>query len=195
MTSRLSHYRPQDAGRVEYDRDLGEPGEFPYTRGIHPNGYRTRVWTMRQVAGFRTAEESNAWFKQLLERGATGLSVAFDLPTLMGCDPDSPWADGEVGKCGVNVASVEDMDRLFEGIPLDQVSTSLIINGPAATILAMYLVTAERQGVAWSALQGTLQNDILKEYMAQNEYLYPPAPSMRLVTLSCCRRPWRTRRH
>src|SRR5688572_4588612 len=183
MTVKPMHYRPQDTEDVQYARDLGDPGEFPYTRGIHPTGYRTRVWTMRQVAGFRTAEESNAWFKELLRRGATGLSVAFDLPTLMGCDPDSPIAIGEVGKCGVNVASAEDMDRLFEGIPLDRVSTSLIINGPAATILAMYLVTAERQGVAWDRLTGTLQNDILKEYMAQNEYLYPPAPSMRLVSV------------
>jgi methylmalonyl-CoA mutase, N-terminal domain len=182
MNLKPMHYRPQDAADVEYARDLGDPGEFPYTRGIHPTGYRTRVWTMRQVAGFRTAEESNAWFKVLLRRGATGLSVAFDLPTLMGCDPDSSFSIGEVGKCGVNVASAEDMDRLFENIPLDQVSTSLIINGPAATILAMYLVTAERQGVAWDRLTGTLQNDILKEYMAQNEYLYPPAPSMRLVS-------------
>ena len=183
MTLPLSpFYRPDSHGQVDYALDLGDPGEFPYTRGIHPSGYRTRVWTMRQVAGFKTAEETNGWFKELLRRGATGLSVAFDLPTLMGCDPDSSDAAGEVGKCGVSVAVASDMERLFEGIPLDQVSTSLIINGPAATVLAMYLVAAERQGVSWSALTGTLQNDILKEYIAQNEYLYPPAPSMRLVT-------------
>jgi methylmalonyl-CoA mutase N-terminal domain/subunit len=181
MTTTRAYYRAGDidpAGAM----NLSDPGEYPYTRGIHETGYRTRPWTIRQVAGFRTAADSNAWFKQLLQRGATGLSVAFDLPTLMGCDPDSPEAMGEVGRCGVNVACADDMVRLFEGIPLDQVSTSLIINGPAAAVLAMYLVAAERQGVAWSDLTGTLQNDILKEYMAQNEYLYPPAPSMRLVT-------------
>ncbi len=177
-----SVYRPCDTSDLAYQADIGDPGSFPYTRGIHPTGYRTRVWTMRQVAGFRTAAESNAWYKQLLRQGATGLSVAFDMPTLMGCDPDDAEALGEVGKCGVNVSTVDDMVELFDGIPLGDVSASLIINGPAAAILAMYLVAAERQGVPWSRVTGTLQNDILKEYIAQNEYLYPPEPSMRLVT-------------
>ena len=157
-------------------------GEFPYTRGIHPSGYGGKLWTMRQFAGYGTPEETNRRYRELLAAGGTGLSVAFDLPTLMGRDPDHAFSQGEVGKCGVNVASIADMERLFEGIDLGAVTTSMTINSPAAMIFAMYLVVAERQGVPWAALSGTLQNDILKEYIAQKEYIYPPAPSMRLVT-------------
>jgi methylmalonyl-CoA mutase, N-terminal domain len=157
------------------------PGEFPYTRGIHREMYRAKLWTMRQFAGFSTPEETNARYKYLLSQGQTGLSVAFDLPTLMGIDADHPNALGEVGKCGVPVSSIEDMERLFEGIPLADVSVSMTINSPAPVAYAMYLVAAERQGVPWTALSGTLQNDILKEYIAQKEYIYPPRPSMRLA--------------
>ena len=157
-------------------------GEFPYTRGIHAGGYAGKLWTMRQFAGYGTPEETNRRYQELLAAGGTGLSVAFDLPTLMGRDPDHAYSQGEVGKCGVNVASLADMERLFEGIDLGAVTTSMTINSPAAMIFAMYLVVAERQGVPWKALAGTLQNDILKEYIAQKEYIYPPAPSMRLVT-------------
>jgi methylmalonyl-CoA mutase N-terminal domain/subunit len=157
------------------------PGEFPYTRGIHREMYRARLWTMRQFAGFSTPEETNARYKYLLEQGQTGLSVAFDLPTLMGLDADHTNSLGEVGKCGVPVSSIEDMERLFDGIPLGEVSVSMTINSPAPIAYAMYLVAAERQGVDWSALSGTLQNDILKEYIAQKEYIYPPRPSMRLA--------------
>ena len=158
------------------------PGTFPYTRGIHASGYGGKLWTMRQFAGFGSPEETNRRYKELLAAGGTGLSVAFDLPTLMGRDPDHALAQGEVGKCGVSVASLADMERLFDGIDLGGVTTSMTINSPAAIIFAMYLVVAERQGVAWSTLSGTLQNDILKEYIAQKEYIYPPRPSMRLVT-------------
>ena len=158
------------------------PGRFPYTRGIHASGYGGKLWTMRQFSGFGTPAETNQRYKELLAAGGTGLSVAFDLPTLMGRDPDHPLSLGEVGKCGVSVASLADMERLFEGIRLDEVTTSMTINSPAAMTLAMYLVVAERQGVAWSSVSGTLQNDILKEYIAQKEYIYPPHPSMRLVT-------------
>jgi methylmalonyl-CoA mutase N-terminal domain/subunit len=157
------------------------PGQFPYTRGIHSGMYRDRLWTMRQFAGFATPEETNARYRYLLAQGQTGLSVAFDLPTLMGLDADAPESLGEVGKCGVAVSSVEDMERLFEGIPLGGVSVSMTINSPAPVIYAMYLVAAERQGVDPAALQGTLQNDILKEYIAQKEYIYPPRPSLRLA--------------
>ena len=157
------------------------PGEFPYTRGIHREMYRARLWTMRQFSGFSTPEETNARYRYLLEQGQTGLSVAFDLPTLMGLDADHAHALGEVGKCGVPISSIEDMDRLFEGIPLDRVSVSMTINSSAPVAYAMYLVAAERRGVDWSVLSGTLQNDILKEYIAQKEYLYPPRPSMRLA--------------
>ena len=157
------------------------PGTFPYTRGIHREMYRARLWTMRQFAGFSTPEETNARYRYLLEHGQTGLSVAFDLPTLMGFDADHANALGEVGKCGVPISSIEDMERLFEGIPLGQVSVSMTINSPAPVAYAMYLVAAERQGVEWSALSGTLQNDILKEYIAQKEYIYPPRSSMRLA--------------
>jgi methylmalonyl-CoA mutase N-terminal domain/subunit len=158
------------------------PGQFPYTRGIHASGYGGKLWTMRQFSGFGTPEDTNQRYKELLAAGGTGLSVAFDLPTLMGRDPDHPLSLGEVGKCGVSVASLADMERLFDGIALEDITTSMTINSPAAMIFAMYLVVAERQGVDWSSLSGTLQNDILKEYIAQKEYIYPPRPSMRLVT-------------
>ncbi len=171
-----------DLGGSDYAGDLNEPGQFPYTRGIHQSGYGGKLWTMRQFAGFGTPEATNRRYRDLLDAGGHGLSVAFDLPTLMGRDPDHPLSEGEVGKCGVSVASLADMARLFDGIPLDQVTTSMTINSPAAMIFAMYLVAAERQGVAWNRLSGTLQNDILKEYIAQKEYIYPPRPSMRLVT-------------
>jgi methylmalonyl-CoA mutase N-terminal domain/subunit len=166
-------------------RDVQEaprsPGEFPYTRGIHPEMYRSKLWTMRQFAGFSTPEDTNARYRYLLAQGQTGLSVAFDLPTLMGLDADHANSVGEVGKCGVAISSIEDMERLFEGIPLGDVSVSMTINSPAPVAYAMYLVAAERQGVDWSRLSGTIQNDILKEYIAQKEYLYPPRPSMRLA--------------
>jgi methylmalonyl-CoA mutase, N-terminal domain len=158
------------------------PGEFPYTRGIHPDGYRGKLWTMRQFAGFGTPRETNQRYQALLQAGGTGLSVAFDLPTLMGRDPDHPLSLGEVGKCGVSVISLADMEALFAGIDLGAVSTSMTINSPAPMLLAMYLVVAERQGVAWTSLRGTLQNDILKEFIAQKEFIYPPRPSMRFVT-------------
>ena len=160
---------------------LGLPGRPPYTRGIHPTGYRGRLWTMRQFSGFASPEETNSRYKYLLEGGANGLSVAFDLPTLMGCDSDDPKSEGEVGKCGVAIDSLEDMEALFTGIPLDSTTVSMTINSPASVLWAMYLVVAERQGADWQQVSGTLQNDILKEYIAQKEYLYPPAPSMRLV--------------
>lgn len=157
-------------------------GQFPYTRGIHETMYRGKLWTMRQFAGFATPVETNARFRYLLEQGQTGLSVAFDLPTLMGCDADHPTSLGEVGKCGVAVSSLEDMETLFAGIPLEQVTVSMTINSPAPVLFAMYLAVAEKQGADWRQVSGTLQNDILKEYIAQKEYLYPPRPSMRLVT-------------
>jgi methylmalonyl-CoA mutase, N-terminal domain len=160
---------------------LGQPGQAPYTRGIHPTGYRGRMWTMRQFSGFASPEETNLRYKYLLAGGANGLSVAFDLPTLMGCDSDDPRSEGEVGKCGVAIDSLEDMETLFAGIRLDGTTVSMTINSPASVLWAMYLVVAERQGADWQKLSGTLQNDILKEYIAQKEYLYPPAPSMRLV--------------
>jgi len=175
-------YTPQDLKELEYMRDLGMPGEYPYTRGVHPSMYRGRLWTMRMFAGFGSAEETNRRFKYLLEQGQTGLSVAFDLPTLMGFDSDSPEALGEFGKCGVGVASLEDMEILLAGIPLDKVSTSMTINSPAAVIWAMYIAAAEKQGVKADKLRGTTQNDILKEYIAQKEFIFPPRPSMRLVT-------------
>src|SRR5437660_2483290 len=163
-------------------RDREEPGQFPYTRGIHESMYRGRLWTMRQFAGFATAEETNARYRYLLGQGQVGLSVAFDLPTLMGFDSDHPASRGEVGKCGVAISSLADMETLFRGIPLGDVSVSMTINSPASIVWAMYLVVAEKQGVDWSRVSGTLQNDILKEYIAQKEYIYPPRPSMRLVT-------------
>ncbi len=175
-------YGPEHLAGFDPSRDLGEPGEFPYTRGIHRTMYRGKLWTMRQFAGFATAEETNARYHYLLEQGQTGLSVAFDLPTLMGFDSDHPAAAGEVGKCGVAICSLEDMETLFRGIPLGEVSVSMTINSPAPVIWAMYLAVAEQQGVEWARLNGTLQNDILKEYIAQKEYIFPPRPSMRLVT-------------
>jgi methylmalonyl-CoA mutase N-terminal domain/subunit len=175
-------YTPDDLPDLDPQRDLGAPGEFPYTRGIHRTGYRGKLWTMRQFSGFATPEETNRRYHYLLEQGQTGLSVAFDLPTLMGYDADDAMAEGEVGKCGVSVCSLEDMEALFRGIPLGEVTVSMTINSPAAVLWAMYLTVAEQQGVAWARLSGTLQNDILKEYIAQKEYIYPPRPSMRLVT-------------
>jgi methylmalonyl-CoA mutase N-terminal domain/subunit len=174
-------YTPLDVQDLDYMEDLGFPGEYPYTRGVHPTLHRSKLWTMRMFAGFGTAEETNARFKYLLDQGQTGLSVAFDLPTLMGFDTDAPEALGEFGKCGVAVSSLKDMEILLEDIPLDRVSTSMTINSPAAIIWAMYLATAEKQGVKPDQLRGTLQNDILKEYIAQKEYIFPPEPSMRLV--------------
>jgi methylmalonyl-CoA mutase N-terminal domain/subunit len=161
------HYTAGDIAAGDYARDLGDPGEFPYTRGIHRTGYLGKVWTMRQFAGFGTPEETNQRYRQLLAAGANGLSVAFDLPTLMGRDPDHPLSAGEVGRCGVSVASLADMETLFEGVPVGDVTTSMTINSPAAVIFAMYLVVAERQGADWRTLSGTLQNDILKEFIAQ----------------------------
>ncbi len=164
------------------DSPAGAPGEFPYTRGIHPTMYRSRLWTMRQYAGFGSAPETNKRYRFLLEQGQTGLSVAFDLPTQMGYDPDAPLAHGEVGKVGVSIASLEDMEDLFHGIPLDRVSTSMTINATAAILLALYIAVARRQGVSSAALTGTVQNDILKEYIARGTYVFPPGPSMRLIT-------------
>jgi methylmalonyl-CoA mutase N-terminal domain/subunit len=175
-------YTPADIASLDYARDLGDPGDFPYTRGIHPNGYRGKLWTMRQFAGFGMPEETNQRYKQLLKAGGTGLSVAFDLPTLMGRDPDHELSLGEVGKCGVNVTSLADMETLFDGIDLGGITTSMTINSPASMIFAMYLVVAEKQGAAWESLSGTIQNDILKEFIAQKEYIYPPRQSMRLIT-------------
>ena len=164
------------------DEELGAPGQFPYTRGVYPTMYRGRLWTMRQFAGFGSAEDTNRRFNYLLQHGQNGLSVAFDMPTLMGIDADNPLAHGEIGHCGVAISSLDDMERLFEGIPLDQVTTSMTINGPAAAIFAMYLAVAEKRGIRPERLNGTLQNDILKEYIAQKEWLFPPEPSLRLIT-------------
>ena len=175
-------YGPEDLRGHDFARDLGSPGEFPYTRGIHRDMYRGKLWTMRQFSGFATPEETNRRYRYLLEQGQTGLSVAFDLPTLMGYDADHAMSAGEVGKCGVSISSLEDMEILFGGIPLGEVTVSMTINSPAAVLWAMYLAVAERQGVAWTQISGTLQNDILKEYIAQKEYIFPPRPSMRLVT-------------
>ena len=175
-------FNPSNTDMIDYDHDLGAPGEFPYTRGIYPNMYRGRLWTMRQYAGYATAEESNARYKYLLAQGTTGLSVAFDLPTQIGLDSDDPLAVGEVGKVGVAIDSLEDMERLFDGIPLDSVSTSMTINATASTLLCLYLAVARKQNVAFNGLKGTVQNDILKEYIARGTYIYPPASSLRLVT-------------
>jgi methylmalonyl-CoA mutase N-terminal domain/subunit len=174
-------YTPLDIADLDYDRHLGRPGEYPYTRGVHPTMYRGRMWTMRMFAGFGTAEETNRRFHYLLDQGQTGLSIAFDLPTLMGYDSDAPEALGEFGKCGVAISSLRDMEALLDGIPLDRVSSSMTINSPAAVIWAMYIAAAEKQGVRPEQLRGTLQNDILKEYTAQKEFIFPPEPSMRLV--------------
>ncbi len=175
-------YTPAETAGLSYERDLGLPGEYPFTRGVQPTMYRGRLWTMRQYAGFGTAEETNRRFKYLLEQGQTGLSVAFDLPTQIGYDSDHQLARGEVGKVGVAIDSLQDMELLLDGIPLNKVSTSMTINSPAAVILAMYLVLAEKQGAAQSELNGTIQNDILKEYVARGTYIFPPQPSMRLIT-------------
>ncbi|MBV9956997.1 MAG: methylmalonyl-CoA mutase family protein [Acidobacteria bacterium] len=175
-------YTPADTEGIDFERDISFPGEFPYTRGIHPTGYRGKLWTMRQFAGFGTPEETNARFKYLMHQGQTGLSVAYDLPALMGYDSDSPLSEGEVGKCGVAVSSLADMEILFDGIPLEEVTVSQTINAPASIFLAMYLVVAEKQGADWKKISGTLQNDILKEYIAQKEWIYPIRPAMKLVT-------------
>jgi methylmalonyl-CoA mutase N-terminal domain/subunit len=175
-------YTADDLKGIDYARDVNDPGEYPYTRGIHPTGYRGKLWTMRQFAGFGTPEETNERYKTLLRAGGTGLSVAFDLPTLMGRDPDHELSLGEVGKCGVNVTSLADMETLFDGISLGDITTSMTINSPAAMIFAMYLVVAEKQGADWRTLSGTIQNDILKEFIAQKEYIFPPRPSMRIIT-------------
>jgi len=175
-------FNPENTDPIDYDNDLGAPGEFPFTRGIYPNMYRGRLWTMRQYAGYASAEESNARYKYLLAHGTTGLSVAFDLPTQIGLDSDDHLAAGEVGKVGVAIDSLEDMLRLFEGIPLDNVSTSMTINATASTLLCLYLAVARKQDVAFNKVKGTLQNDILKEYIARGTYIYPPSPSLRLVT-------------
>ena len=174
-------YTPEHLAESDYLQDAGLPGEYPYLRGVHPGGYRDRLWTMRMFAGFGLPEETNQRFRFLLDKGQTGLSVAFDMPTLYGYDTDDPRATGEFGKCGVAVSSLADMETLFEGIPLGQVTTSMTINSPAAIIWAMYIVVAEKQGVPLDRIGGTLQNDILKEYLAQNEYIFPPEPSLRLV--------------
>jgi methylmalonyl-CoA mutase N-terminal domain/subunit len=175
-------YTAEDLDGIDETRDIAQPGEYPYTRGIHPTGYRGKLWTMRQFAGFGTPEETNERYKTLLKAGGTGLSVAFDLPTLMGRDPDHELSLGEVGKCGVNVTSLADMETLFDGIALGDITTSMTINSPAAMIFAMYLVVAEKQGADWTTLSGTIQNDILKEFIAQKEYIFPPRPSMRIIT-------------
>jgi len=174
-------YSPTDTADVDFETDVAAPGVFPYTRGIHANGYRGKVWTMRQFAGFGTPEETNSRFKYLLKEGQTGLSVAYDLPALMGYDADSPLSEGEVGKCGVAVSSLADMEVLFDGIPLEKATVSQTINAPASVFLAMYLVVAEKQGADWKKISGTLQNDILKEYIAQKEWIYPIRSAMKLV--------------
>jgi len=181
-------YGPEDVEHIDYFRDIGFPGEYPYTRGIHPNMYRGRLFTMRQFAGFGTPRDTNRRFKYLLEHGQTGLSTAFDLPTLMGRDADDPLSEGEVGVCGVAISSLRDMEVLFDGIPLDKVSTSMTINSPAAVLLAFYINVAEKQGVSPDKLRGTTQNDILKEYIAQKEFIFPPEPSMKIVvdTIEYC---------
>ncbi|HKF68079.1 MAG TPA: methylmalonyl-CoA mutase family protein, partial [Vicinamibacterales bacterium] len=178
----MSTYTPDNLAGWDAASELGSPGDFPFTRGIHPTMYRGRLWTMRQYAGFGTAAESNARYRYLLANGVTGLSVAFDLPTQMGYDSDHPLAGGEVGRAGVAIDSIEDMAILFEGIPLGRVSTSMTINATAAILLALYAAVAKRQGVAIASLAGTVQNDILKEYVARGTYIYPPRPSLRIVT-------------
>jgi methylmalonyl-CoA mutase N-terminal domain/subunit len=174
-------YTPADLSDFNYSHDLADPGEYPYTRGIHPTMYRGKIWTMRQFSGFGSPEDTNQRLHYLLKQGQTGLSIAFDLPTLMGYDSDHPLSEGEVGRCGVSVSSLADMETLLAGLPLQQVTTSMTINSPAAIVWAMYLVVAEKNGADWKKISGTTQNDILKEYIAQKEYIYPPAPSMRLV--------------
>ena len=177
-----SDFNPDNTTPIDYTEDLGTPGEFPYTRGVRPNLYRGKFWTMRQYAGFATAQESNARYKYLLSQGTTGLSVAFDLPTQIGLDSDDPLAAGEVGKVGVAIDSIDDMQALLDGIPLDKVSTSMTINSTASTLLCLYLAVAKRQNVGFDKVSGTIQNDILKEYIARGTYIYPPKPSLRLIT-------------
>jgi methylmalonyl-CoA mutase N-terminal domain/subunit len=174
-------YTPEDVEGAEYERDLGYPGAYPYTRGIHPTMYRGRLWTMRQFSGFGTAEDTNRRYKFLLERGQTGLSVAFDFPTLMGYDSDSPRSEGEAGKCGVAISSLADMETLFDGIPMEQVSTSMTINGPAAMLFCFYVAAAEKQGADIGKLRGTVQNDMLKEYMAQHAWIFPVEPALKII--------------
>src|SRR5881398_3771690 len=180
-TDRKPVYTAADLAGFDDERQLGRPGGYPFTRGIHPTMYRGKLWTMRQFAGFGSAEDTNRRYKFLLEHGQTGLSVAFDFPTLMGYDADHPRAEGEVGKCGVAISSLADMEDLFRGIPLDHVSTSMTINGPAAMLFCFYVAAAEKQCVASSALRGTAQNDILKEYMAQHAWCFPIEPALRLI--------------
>lgn len=175
-------YLPSDIKKLDYDRDLGMPGQYPYTRGVRETMYRGRVWTMRQFSGFGTSKDTNKRYKFLLSHGETGLSVAFDFPTLYGRDSDDSMSEGEVGKCGVAISSLADMETLFDGIPMDKVSTSMTINGPASVVWAFYIAAAENQGVKSSILRGTIQNDILKEYIAQKSWLFPPEPSMRIIT-------------
>ncbi|RMD83206.1 MAG: methylmalonyl-CoA mutase, partial [Candidatus Dadabacteria bacterium] len=181
-TSKIPVERIYGPSEGEYPDRLGMPGEYPFTRGVQPTMYRGRFWTMRQYAGFATAEESNKRYRYLLEQGTTGLSVAFDLPTQMGRDSDHPLSRGEVGKVGVAIDSLEDMETLFNGVPLDRVTTSMTINATAAILLALYLAVAEKQGVSWDKVGGTIQNDVLKEYIARGTYVYPPAASMRIIT-------------
>jgi len=175
-------YTPEDIEDLDYGKDLGYPGLFPFTRGVHPTMYRGRLWTMRQFAGFGSVEDTNRRYKFLLQKGTTGLSVAFDLPTIMGRDSDDPMSEGEVGRCGVAVDSLEDMEMLFSGIPLTDITTSMTINGPASVLLALYLCVGAKQGASYSEMGGTIQNDILKEYIAQKSWIYPPRPSMRIIT-------------
>src|SRR6202167_1439294 len=175
-------YDPEDLSDLDFVNDLGFPGEYPFTRGAQPTMYRGRLWTMRQYAGFGSAEESNRRYRYLFDQGQTGLSVAFDLPTQMGRDSDHPLADGEVGRVGVSIGSLADMETLLDGLPLDRISTSMTINATASILLALYLVAAERRGVGWDKLNGTIQNDVLKEYVARGTYIYPPRGSMRIIT-------------
>ena len=181
-------YEPDDLSGLNYQRDLGDPGAYPFTRGIYPTMYRSQLWTMRPYAGMATGEETNKRFKFLLKSGQTGLSLAFDLPTQLGMDSDDPFARHDVGKLGVAVDTLDDMERIFEGIPLDRMSTSFTINSTAAIILAMYILVAQKQGVAPDQLRGTVQNDILKEYVARGTWIFPPQPSMRLIadTIEYC---------
>jgi methylmalonyl-CoA mutase, N-terminal domain len=174
-------YGPEDLAGWDPAEKLGEPGAFPFTRGVYPTMYRGRLWTMRQFAGFGTPEETNARYRFLLQQGQGGLSVAFDMPTLMGLDSDDPRSEGEVGRCGVATDSLADFDTLFRGIPLGEISTSMTISGPAVVAFAFFLAAAERQGVPWAELDGTLQTDIFKEYIAQKEWLFPPRPHLRLI--------------
>ncbi|MFC2160810.1 methylmalonyl-CoA mutase [Acidobacteriota bacterium] len=174
-------YTPLDVNSLRYEEDIGFPGIFPYTRGIHPTMYHSRLWTMRQFSGFGSAEDTNKRYKYLLSHGQTGLSVAFHLPTIMGIDSDHPYAEGEVGKCGVSIDSLADMEILFDGIPLEKITTSMTINAPAAILWAMYIAVAEKQGVSPKIISGTIQNDILKEYIAQKTFIFPPKPSMKLI--------------